>query len=50
MAISKEEDFIFETSSEDLNGVRLFFGLKKMADTILKIETMRKYQQKKQLF
>ena len=29
MAITKEEDFILETSSEDLNGVRLFFGLKK---------------------
>ena len=29
MAINKNEDFIFETSSEDLNGVRLFFGLKK---------------------
>ena len=31
MAISKKGDFIFETSSEEtpLNGVRLFFGLKK---------------------
>ena len=29
MAINKKGDFIFETSSEELNGVRLFFGLKK---------------------
>ena len=29
MAINKKEDLIFETSSEELNGVRLFFGLKK---------------------
>ena len=29
MTISKKEDFILETSSEELNGVRLFFGLKK---------------------
>ena len=29
MAINKKGDFIFETSSEELNRVRLFFGLKK---------------------
>jgi hypothetical protein len=29
MAINKKGDFILETSPEDLNGVRLFFGLKK---------------------
>jgi hypothetical protein len=42
MAINKKGDFILETSPEDL-----FFGLKKMEDTFLKIVTMRKYQQKK---
>jgi hypothetical protein len=50
MAISNKEDFIFETSSEELNGVRLFFGKKKIVDTTLKIIIMRKYQQKRYLF